>query len=396
MSEFGLEEKVGMAAGALPAAWRPSRLRAQEILALGASAARRAARLRRQHACEAALRKFQADGLVAPGSWRDREIAARPALMLLAEGLPVPGGQRRRRNAAWHAARVPARGFARASPEDLAWDAAGPRLECQFVKTGGIVDVPFECVPCPPESGHAVQCLAEATPVLAPGAWLRSDPIGEADEPQIEPDKPPDGDSGSLEGPQADAEVIQGFVEESSESIVKLDLERQDSEQKLIEYLEWVALSAAALKRLCSKGHVLDRDSNPFDDPLPCAACGIMIPVDGAIYICEALLCERFDGHPHWRGLADGEAYQALLEPSGEGAHARLMGGDACATHDLVAGGLAAEDIAPVLPDSGLFLAARLCLLTREFGTPHGSALVPVVDLCNHSSEPGVHQRWDT
>ncbi|CAK0867138.1 unnamed protein product, partial [Prorocentrum cordatum] len=225
MSGVGLEEKVGMAAGALPAAWRPSGLRAQEILALGASAARRAARLRRQHACEAALRKLQADGLVAPGSWRDRELAARPALMLLAEGLPVPGGRRRR-----------------------TW----------------------------------------------PGL-----PRG------------PDGDSGSLEGPQADAEVIQGIVEESSESIVQLDLERQDSVQNPIEYLEWVALPAAALKRtraasaceqpfvqlavklaqdgsvkvglrrLCSKGHVLDRDSNPFDDPLPCAACGIMIPVDG-------------------------------------------------------------------------------------------------------------------
>ncbi|CAK0877502.1 unnamed protein product [Prorocentrum cordatum] len=76
---------------------------------LGPTAARRAARRRCQQACEGALRSLLA-AAVMPGSWQDRERAARPALRLAAAGARVPGSARRRRNAAWHAAVAPAAG----------------------------------------------------------------------------------------------------------------------------------------------------------------------------------------------------------------------------------------------------------------------------------------------
>ena len=107
-------------------AWRPSLQRQADIDSLGPTAARRAARRRRQAAAEAAVGRAGAGG--GPGSWRDRELASRPALQCAASGRRIPGSSRRRRNAAWHAARVPPGGFAAASSSGIAWAAAGPRL----------------------------------------------------------------------------------------------------------------------------------------------------------------------------------------------------------------------------------------------------------------------------
>ncbi|CAE7309705.1 CLASP [Symbiodinium sp. CCMP2592] len=45
--------------------------------------------------------------------------------------------------------------------------------------------------------------------------------------------------------------------------------------------------------------------------------------------------------------------------------------------------------------DEGLFLLSWLCLLTRRFGGPHGSALVPGVDFLNHSATPTASSDWD-
>ncbi|CAK0804088.1 unnamed protein product [Prorocentrum cordatum] len=113
--------------GGLPAVWRPSTRRAQDEAILGPTAARRAARRRCQQACEAALRNLLA-AAAAPGSWQDRERAARPALRLATAGARVPGSARRRRNAAWHAAVAPAAGFARACDAAISAAASGPRL----------------------------------------------------------------------------------------------------------------------------------------------------------------------------------------------------------------------------------------------------------------------------
>ena len=104
---------------------RGSALRRLEEDAVGASAARRRARVRRLQAAVAAVGKAAKGG---PGSWQDREAAARPALRLAASGCRVPGATRRRRNAAWHAQLAPAGGFARASAAGISLAAAGPRL----------------------------------------------------------------------------------------------------------------------------------------------------------------------------------------------------------------------------------------------------------------------------
>ncbi|CAK0821623.1 unnamed protein product [Prorocentrum cordatum] len=115
-----------MATGGCPPGRRPMRIVETELL--GASAARRTARRRRQLALEAGLRRSAGSrGPAAPGSWQDREQAARPALQAAVAGVRVSGIRRYRRNAAWHAAGVPAAGFARATASALAEVVAGPR-----------------------------------------------------------------------------------------------------------------------------------------------------------------------------------------------------------------------------------------------------------------------------
>ena len=46
--------------------------------------------------------------------------------------------------------------------------------------------------------------------------------------------------------------------------------------------------------------------------------------------------------------------------------------------------------------DIGDFLRARLCLVSRKFGSPQGNSLCPVVDLMNHSNDPGAVVTWNT
>ncbi|CAK0840194.1 unnamed protein product [Prorocentrum cordatum] len=123
--------------GLPPQRWRPTGLREAESAALGPTAARRAARARRMAALVAGCRA----GPWPPGSWQDREQAARPALRSAAAGLRVAGRPRRRRNAAWHAADPPPRGFARATDEELEASAAGPRLPA-FAGQGGPLPAP--------------------------------------------------------------------------------------------------------------------------------------------------------------------------------------------------------------------------------------------------------------
>ena len=110
---------------------------------LGPSAARRAARRRRLGALEAWC--HAAAGPCKPGSWQDRERAARPALVSAVEGLRVAGASRQRRNAALHAARAPPSGFLKASAEEIAKATQGPRLgfqlEAEDAVRGAVCDV---------------------------------------------------------------------------------------------------------------------------------------------------------------------------------------------------------------------------------------------------------------
>lgn len=110
---------------------------------------------------------------------------------------------------------------------------------------------------------------------------------------------------------------------------------------------------------------------------------------------CEALLGEDFEGHPYWRaigGQADGERQ---MQPSPEWEHASTMAGDVLQTFSRLKANLDAELIGGERFEAGLFLQARLCMLSRIFATDEEPALVPVVDLFNHSADNGVEWGWD-
>mmetsp|Transcript_124616 Transcript_124616/g.363889 ORF Transcript_124616/g.363889 Transcript_124616/m.363889 type:complete len:588 (-) Transcript_124616:55-1818(-) len=112
-------------------------------------------------------------------------------------------------------------------------------------------------------------------------------------------------------------------------------------------------------------------------------------------WCAKALSSMDFGTHPYCRCLAEADGLAASLHPSGEAEHvegqARYVLGVHAGLRDsseLTAAGLAGVD-------ADLFLKAWLCLLTREFGGAHGSALVPLVEFFNHSPDPGADQDWD-
>mmetsp|Transcript_86883 Transcript_86883/g.190845 ORF Transcript_86883/g.190845 Transcript_86883/m.190845 type:complete len:653 (+) Transcript_86883:229-2187(+) len=108
-----------------------------------------------------------------------------------------------------------------------------------------------------------------------------------------------------------------------------------------------------------------------------------------------SMLGLNFEDHPWWRSLRNAEEFNKAFQPSSEAEYARTMAGDAIAIHGILAGSLSPDLLGPGGFDVGLFLQARLSFLTREFGTPHDSSLVPLLDFCNHQNNPNAHQTWD-
>eukprot|EP00933_Yihiella_yeosuensis_P026734 TRINITY_DN20786_c0_g1_i2.p1 TRINITY_DN20786_c0_g1~~TRINITY_DN20786_c0_g1_i2.p1 ORF type:complete len:623 (-),score=100.09 TRINITY_DN20786_c0_g1_i2:441-2309(-) len=105
---------------------------------------------------------------------------------------------------------------------------------------------------------------------------------------------------------------------------------------------------------------------------------------------------ENFGFHPFWRCLLEPGYYEKRMGPSGEPAYYRLMSGDCIAVHDIIKESVPRwQELVGQAFEPGIYMHARLSLLSREFGTKYGSALVPIIDLCNHSSAPGAHQSWD-
>mmetsp|Transcript_101938 Transcript_101938/g.287707 ORF Transcript_101938/g.287707 Transcript_101938/m.287707 type:complete len:665 (-) Transcript_101938:72-2066(-) len=108
----------------------------------------------------------------------------------------------------------------------------------------------------------------------------------------------------------------------------------------------------------------------------------------------DALLGENFDEHPYWKCLKTWDELSLSFGPSAEASFAKIMVGDAVAMHESIMDHVGPEVLRQDV-DFGLYLHARLCSLTREFGTVHGAAIVPVFDFFNHSANPGAHQSWD-
>ncbi|CAK0792253.1 unnamed protein product, partial [Prorocentrum cordatum] len=164
----------------------------RDIAALGATATRREARQRHRAAREAATQPLaQARG--EPGSWKDRELAARPALLApFARGRAALG---HRRNAAPRAQRVPPGGFAHAPAADIARASAGPGSA--------------EAAPSPPRAEPrrpSAQLDAEAQRLDASplAAWPPPHPgeVGERDPCPHAPDAPEDEDGKAAEQPR--------------------------------------------------------------------------------------------------------------------------------------------------------------------------------------------------
>merc|ERR1712139_458062 len=105
-----------------------------------------------------------------------------------------------------------------------------------------------------------------------------------------------------------------------------------------------------------------------------------------ALYV-DQLLGEDYQTHPYWRWVSNGPQTMADLLPSPEGPHAEQLAADILRTFRLIKHGVPDELLGQGF-DAGLFLHARLSMLTRVFHTtPEYSSLVPVIDLFNHSSD---------
>jgi len=108
----------------------------------------------------------------------------------------------------------------------------------------------------------------------------------------------------------------------------------------------------------------------------------------------DMLLGEDFNGHPYLRAAADPDGLLALLRPSCEPEFLLDRASSLLETFNVLSGGCPREHLGGDLR-LDMFVRARLSLLSRCFQTSSESALVPVVDLMNHSESPGVAWHWD-
>jgi len=110
----------------------------------------------------------------------------------------------------------------------------------------------------------------------------------------------------------------------------------------------------------------------------------------------DALLGEDFAYHPYRMAATDPQAMREALEPSPEADFYLDMAQDLVHVHSMLVDGAGPES--PVrMPGLGMFLRARLSMVTRVFQARHDSTLVPVSDLFNHAPDmqQGVSWRWN-
>jgi hypothetical protein len=113
-------------------------------------------------------------------------------------------------------------------------------------------------------------------------------------------------------------------------------------------------------------------------------------------FYIELLLGEDFEKHPYWRWVADGRQVVADMWPSPEGPHAEQMAAETLRSFKIIQQSVP-EDVLGSKFDAGLFLHARLSMLSRVFHTrPDLPSLVPLVDLFNHSSDATCDWAFDS
>lgn len=107
-------------------------------------------------------------------------------------------------------------------------------------------------------------------------------------------------------------------------------------------------------------------------------------------HCANGLLDLNFQDHPYILALR--KSIDDNNSPSPEVAHAIEAANYVLAVHKKIT---ALQDMIKVCVDVRYFMHSWLCLLTRQFGTPDGSAMVPLVEFFNHSSHAGADQDWD-
>eukprot|EP00435_Cladocopium_sp_Y103_P065397 s327_g27.t1 len=107
--------------------------------------------------------------------------------------------------------------------------------------------------------------------------------------------------------------------------------------------------------------------------------------------MAEVLLAEDFRAHPY---VAAWERRPLEIPCSAEPELIRAQADYVRTVYSCMRSTLGSKEL-PEDFDEGLFLQAWLCLLTRRFRGPEGSALVPGVDFLNHSWEPNASSDWD-
>lgn len=112
-------------------------------------------------------------------------------------------------------------------------------------------------------------------------------------------------------------------------------------------------------------------------------------------FCAKALLGIDFSDHPYHRCFVDPNKWLDDLSPSGESEHIRGLANYVFSVYECICEHAPQELFGSKGLDMTLFVHAWLCLLTREFGGPHGSTLVPLVDYFNHSTDAGAEQVWD-
>lgn len=113
-----------------------------------------------------------------------------------------------------------------------------------------------------------------------------------------------------------------------------------------------------------------------------------------AVY-CDQLLGENFTSHPQWQWVFDAPKAMADMRPSPEGLHAEYCASETLSSFRRIKEGIPDHFMDPNF-DAGLFLHARLSMLSRVFHThPEYPSLVPVVDLFNHSPDPTCDWGFD-
>jgi len=106
----------------------------------------------------------------------------------------------------------------------------------------------------------------------------------------------------------------------------------------------------------------------------------------------DGLLAEDFLWHPYRQAASDIQAFREGMKPSPETQHVISMANDIIAVHGCAKGHVPKE--LGQRFELSMFLRARMSVLSRVFHAKHGSTLVPVVDLFNHTANPSVLWRW--